>query len=449
MVTNMFPPHHYGGYELSCADAVRRWTSAGHRVSVLTSSIAVPGAGEETHPGVRRELTLYWDDHELVSPPPVKRLAIEVHNRRALSRALHDTAPEVVSVWNMGALSLGLLARIRETRLPVVFVIGDDWPNYAPDLDGWSRMFRGPRRERAGAAFTFLTGLPTVASDPSAMGACLFNSRAMFDVVARAGRWSMPVRGIVYTGVETADFPVAPDGAPIRTRPWGWRLLYVGRLDRRKGVDTAVRAMPFLPGAHLRVVGQGDHAYLAELRRLADRLAVAERVAFTSARRADLPAEYAAADVVVFPSVYPEPFGIVPLEAMACDTPVAATGTGGSGEYLVDGWNCLRFDAGDEAALARAVRRLSDDETRHRLVRSGRRTARQLTTEAWMVALTAWHESALGRFRDGGPPDRQLDLGPGGSEEEGPGPHPAQHLPGQGGGVTGGLEDADPDGARG
>ena len=59
------------------------------------------------------------------------------------------------------------------------------------------------------------------------------------------------------------------------------------------------------------------------------------------AAREELPAAYRAADVFVFPSTWSEPFGLVPIEAMACGVPVVGSGTGGSGEFLIDGATAL------------------------------------------------------------------------------------------------------------
>jgi glycosyltransferase involved in cell wall biosynthesis len=85
-----------------------------------------------------------------------------------------------------------------------------------------------------------------------------------------------------------------------------------------------------------------------------------------------LAALYRDADAVLFPVRWQEPFGLVPLEAMACGTPVVATGTGGSAEYLVDEGNALMVAPDDPAALARAVRRMaSDPALRARLRRHG------------------------------------------------------------------------------
>jgi glycosyltransferase involved in cell wall biosynthesis len=213
----------------------------------------------------------------------------------------------------------------------------------------------------------------------------------------------------VYSGIEATDFPIAADDAPVPDRSWRGQLLYVGRLDERKGVDTVVRALAELPGARLRIVGRGDNAYLVRLRELAARLQLADRVIFTAVDRSRLRSVYRQADVLVFPSVYDEPFGLVPLEAMACDTPVVATGRGGSGEYLMDGRNCLLFRAGDHARLAAAISRVAaHPELRAKLTIGGRRTARALTTDALAETLLAWHDAALAGFTHGQPADREL-----------------------------------------
>jgi glycogen(starch) synthase len=414
VITNMYPPHYYGGYELSCADAVRGFRRRGHRVSVLTSTIRVDGAAEDTDDEVCRELEIYWREHAILSPSVLERLRMERRNQGALRRAIASARPDVVSVWNMGAVSLGLLTTLRRVGGPVVFVLCDDWPAYAPGLDAWSRLFQGRRRAWAGRALTALTGLPSVTSDWSDLGPCLFISRAMMAAVESSGVWAMPRRAVVYNGINPGYFPIAPETAPVESRPWRQRMLYVGRIDERKGIDTILRALPSLPGARLRVDGRGDQRYQAELRSLAADLGVADRVSWVVQERQALRREYAAADVLVFPSVYDEPFGLVPLEAMACDTPVVATGAGGSGEYLVDGWNSLLYPRGDPAGLAAAVRRLAEDPLlRERLVRHGRRTARALTTEEWMDSLTAWHEYAAGGFGGAPPSDRVLELGSG------------------------------------
>jgi glycosyltransferase involved in cell wall biosynthesis len=397
VVTNMYPPHHYGGYELSCQDTVRRFTAAGHQVAILTSDIRVPGVAE-TDAGpesVSRDLRMYWDDHKLLSPPLARRLSIERSNQRALSQAISRARPDVVSIWNMGALSLGLLTTILRNELRVVYVIGDDWPVYAQLLDAWSRLYRRPAGRLLAPVVHLLTRVPTAIADFTRFGPCLFNSQTMQEVVREKSGLSLPRSEVVQPGLDTVDFPLVPVGGPVAPRPWRGRLLYVGRIDERKGTDTAVRALSLLPESRLRIVGRGDEAFGARLRAIASECGVSDRIEFATIPRSQLAAEYRAADALLFTSVYREPFGIVPLEAMACDTPVIATGTGGSGEYLVDGSNSLLYRPQDHSGLAAMVRRLADDrELRLRLVKGGRDTARRLTADAYAESLLSWHLSA-------------------------------------------------------
>jgi glycosyltransferase involved in cell wall biosynthesis len=103
-----------------------------------------------------------------------------------------------------------------------------------------------------------------------------------------------------------------------------------------------------------------------------DDLGVADRVEFARVARDQLAATYAEADALLFPVLWEEPWGLVPLEAMSTGTPVVATGTGGSGEYLRDGENCLIFQPRDDPrALAAAIERLAADEGLRKRLRAG------------------------------------------------------------------------------
>jgi glycosyltransferase involved in cell wall biosynthesis len=192
-------------------------------------------------------------------------------------------------------------------------------------------------------------------------------------------------------------------------------------------VQTAVQSLAHCPAeATLTVVGRGDRAHLAELQADAARLGVADRVRFTSVPRQQIGQHYRAADAVVFPSAWEEPFGLVPLEAMASGTPVVATATGGAAEFLVDETNCLVVPLGQAATLAAALERLAaDPDLRRRLVAGGRRTAAELDVDRLADHLWSWHRWAAGGGL--GPPPAERDLGA-------LGPPPAEE--GLGSGVT-------------
>jgi glycosyltransferase involved in cell wall biosynthesis len=216
--------------------------------------------------------------------------------------------------------------------------------------------------------------------------------------------WQPAHETVTYSGIDTEDFPVAPPVA----RPWRGRLVCAGRIEPRKGFRTVIEALPRLPAdLTLTAVGPDQAGHTDDLRALARELGVAGRVTFTCVPRDRMREVYADADAVVFPSAWQEPFGLVPVEAMACGVPVVAAPTGGAREFLADGLNCLAVPPGDPSAIVAAVERLAAEPTlRAALTAAGARTAADLTVDRLTDVLEQWHVAASLRYRDGEPPPR-------------------------------------------
>jgi glycosyltransferase involved in cell wall biosynthesis len=173
---------------------------------------------------------------------------------------------------------------------------------------------------------------------------------------------------IVPCGVDTSAFTPHGPVAPRNDRP---RLLILGRLVERKGQDDAVRALRAVPDAELVIVGgpppDGIDAdpEVRRLRAIAAEEGVADRLVFAGAvPRADVPAWVRSADVVLAVPWY-EPFGITPLEAMACGRPVVATAVGGLVDTVVGGVTGDLVPPRDPARLGEVLAALlADDERR-------------------------------------------------------------------------------------
>ncbi|MEU7844430.1 glycosyltransferase [Micromonospora sp. NPDC049114] len=173
---------------------------------------------------------------------------------------------------------------------------------------------------------------------------------------------------VVPSGVNLASFsPLGPvaDRAPGRAR-----ILTVGRLVERKGFQTVVRAMALVPDAECVVVGGPPEGlletdpYARRLRALAESCGVADRVHLVGAvPREEMGRWYRSADLLVAAPWY-EPFGLTPLEAMACGVPVVGTAVGGIRDTVVDGTTGDLVPARDPNALAAAIQRLLDDRIR-------------------------------------------------------------------------------------
>jgi glycogen(starch) synthase len=387
---NMYPPHHLGGYELVWQSAVRSLRAQGHQVRVLTTDATLPSPSEPEDDDVHRELRWWWRDHAFPRFSPAARVAVERHNARVLARHLEELRPDVVAWWSMGGMSLSLIERVRRAGPPAVAFVHDDWLVYGPHTDAWlrplaARAWLRPLAER-------VLGLPA-SVDLDHAARYVFVSESTRLRAIEGGRnpadWS-----VAHSGIDPAFLDPRPE------RDWGWRLLYVGRVDLRKGIGTALDALAQLPAeATLTIVGAGDPEAEAALRAQAERLGVTERVVRPGfVGRAQLPNVYEEADVVVFPVVWDEPWGLVPLEAMALGRPVVATGRGGSGEYLRDGENALLFPAGDAAGLTSAVERLADDAAlRGRLRAGGLATAPRHTEDVFNDAVKREIEQAASR----------------------------------------------------
>ncbi|WP_175430540.1 glycosyltransferase [Streptomyces hawaiiensis] len=192
--------------------------------------------------------------------------------------------------------------------------------------------------------------------------------------------------GIVPCGVDTDRF--TPKGPAAPRGPYRHRLLQLGRLVPRKGAAVAIAALARLPETELVVIGGppadrlDDDPEVRRLRGIARDAGVADRVRFVGAVPSEkVPALLRSADVVVCPADY-EPFGIVPLEAMACGVPVVASAVGGQLDTVADPGTGRLVPPRDPEALARAVAGLlADPAARAACGAAGRR--RVLSRYGW------------------------------------------------------------------
>jgi D-inositol-3-phosphate glycosyltransferase len=201
---------------------------------------------------------------------------------------------------------------------------------------------------------------------------------------------------VVPCGVDLDVFK--PNGPALARKPGLRRLMTIGRLVERKGVGNVIEALADVPDTELIVAGGPDRSALdgdadiQRLRAVAREAGVEGRVTFTGRfDRAQVPALMRSADAVVCVPWY-EPFGIVPVEAMACGVPVVATAVGGMIDTVVDGVTGIHVPPRDPETLATALRGLLDRPShRKRLGRAGAVRARQ--RYGWDGVAAATHEA--------------------------------------------------------
>ncbi|MEV4759309.1 glycosyltransferase [Micromonospora sp. NPDC049559] len=190
------------------------------------------------------------------------------------------------------------------------------------------------------------------------------------DEVDELARMGVPRQHVVIvpSGVDERLF--RPEGPVVVRAPGRPRILSVGRLVERKGYQDVIRALRAVPDAECVIAGGPPASALpadpfaARLRRLADSCGVGDRVHLVGAvPRDEIAAWYRSADVLVTAPWY-EPFGLTPLEAMACGVPVVASAVGGLIDTVVDGLTGDLVPPRDPDALGVALRRLLDDPVR-------------------------------------------------------------------------------------
>jgi glycosyltransferase involved in cell wall biosynthesis len=179
----------------------------------------------------------------------------------------------------------------------------------------------------------------------------------------------------------------------------------LGRISTWKGQDVLIRALPAVDGAVALLAGEpwpGEERRLDELRALATRLGVADRVRFAGFRP-DVDNVLGAADVVAVPSTQPDPLPNSALEAAAAGCCVVAAAHGGLPEIVRDGVTGRLVAPGDPAALAAALTELRDDAAdRARLGAAAAVDVRERFAPARLLDRTqALYDEVLARRRPG------------------------------------------------
>jgi glycosyltransferase involved in cell wall biosynthesis len=362
VVSNHYPPHYIGGYELGCRDVVNGLQARGHEVKVLTSTYNVDGPEDDGE-------VYRW----LVSLPPwepvssggfFRLLRREIINRRSLTRLCRTFSPDLIYVWNPAGISLSFVFSSQPTNVPVCYFVSDHWlSEWESDFGYGMWSYRHPRRARR---VVWKTLLPLLDASkvlrrprPPDFRRVHFASRFLKDAALAKGK-PVACAKVIHWGVNV-------ELAPYQTESQNpLRLLYVGQVAPHKGVHTVIEALRRLVREHgyeaatLTIAGGSVNPdYEQQVRRLVSSSGLERSVRFTGQLpREQLLSLYRHHAILVFPSVWNEPFSITVLEAMSSGLAVVGTPTGGSLEILRDGENALVFPKEDSRQCAAQILRL-------------------------------------------------------------------------------------------
>jgi glycosyltransferase involved in cell wall biosynthesis len=328
------------GQALRVASLAGTLADLGHQVTVYARKDSPARPRSESAGGVRFEYLSAGPAAPLTQDqllPQLGKFSDE------LARRWRDSPPDVVHAhfWTSG---LAALAATRGTRIPVV-----------QTFHSLAGMPRNPLA--AGDAAVRVKMERLVAKTVRAV---LAGSSSEVSELASLGVPRAAI-SVVPFGVDTDKFDPEGPAARRTKRP---RLLAAAPASAGHGLDTVIRALAALPGAELLVAGGppraeiGADPVLRELARLAERTGVSDRVMFTGkVAAARVPALLRSADLFV-QVAGTDSAGILPVEAMACGTPVVAAADSADQDAVVDGATGALVRPGDATALARRIRQL-------------------------------------------------------------------------------------------
>lgn len=383
-ISNLYPPHCLGGYEIRCQQVCKGLTARGHAIAVIASTQNCSAPTVEDQDGIAVHRTL-----ELLAPfgQPVEggrlspRLRHIARKNHALTRQIiAETKPDLVFAWNQLRLTGGPVRAAREAGCPLAFSLGDE------NIMNWiPRPFSADPRQ-ALAALLERTFYRRIMIPPGSFESvqCI-SEKVKHNLLAKG----LPIEAarVIYRGIPLDMFPVKsePGGvsAPIR-------MLYVGRLEDYKGVHTVFEALAQMDRGEqaayrFTLAGDGGVEYRERLGRMAADLAT-QTVFLGQVEHGRLPEIYRENDLLLFPSIWDEPFGVTHLEAMASGTVVISTRGGGQDEFLEHGENAMVFEKEDAAGLAECLRwAAAQPEGMRRLARKAReRVERDFTYDRYI-----------------------------------------------------------------
>lgn len=372
ILSTLYPPHYLGGYELICAEVTNELMRQGYECRVLCTDYAQPKPVVEGHVHrVFHHCHLAQAGIEDSKGNRIQKDHWSLENRGILRGQLDEFSPDVVFCWDLREIDFfvlqalddyPVLAYLADYVLPQSRYLGDrryllSRPALKPISPWWNDddLSAAAEYDRLEKKYGNVTMPPLGFSHHVCISEHLVNyvenmgyPRNACSVIAPM----LPAEWFNETGVLSG----------INTKERVRRILYAGRLEHFKGVHVLIKAFGSVcsenEGLQLRIVGTGPKEYLEELILQAEGLPVqfCGRVSPQAVRE-----EMEAADVVVVPSLYEEPFGRVALEAMATGNVVIASRVGGLGKIFEDSDEGILVEAGNVEGLSEAITRLIDE----------------------------------------------------------------------------------------
>ena len=355
VITNLYPPYYIGGYEISCFDSVE-FLKKNHDVAVITGNFGVENEQEKEFNYSEPWRILKYIDY--ISGNAVDKHNVEVHNYKKTIEVINSFKPDFVFIWNCQKISIAPVIAVQKTGLPVLYSIGDFWPDVY--------------EQKSVSAFikrTVKSILPGAIGGKLKLNYTLTPSEWVGKEVIR--KYHSKRNYVVPRSVVLPDIVERKSGNTIR-------YVSCGRIEPLKGYELAIDAFKHLEKEDFiyEIYGDGDSAYMDKLTRFIHEKNLQKKIKLMG-KTDDVSEVYKNCDVLVFSSLATETFGRVVIEAMSYGMAVIVPNRYGASEIVSNMDNGIVFDYGSADSLAEAVLVLMQDaELRIRLGKAGRETVK-------------------------------------------------------------------------
>ena len=335
VINNLYPPQELGGYGRVICDFANILKKRGHAIYVLTSDSPYLGEIEQNEADVDRNLILFGGWHNGVCKSIDNKeqiIRIINKNHQKLQHVIRNISPDLCLLGNIDFLSHRIIQPLLENKIPVIHHIGNHNPGYS--------VQEAPQND-----FYHLAA------------ASKWVKEKIIQQGYRLGKIS-----VVYPGALVNEFKMSVSPAVDKLR-----IAYASIVLPYKGPHILINALKKLHDAGIdfscSLAGTTtDESFANKLKNFVIAAGMEEKVHFTGfLQREELKNFFARHNVLVFPSIINEAFGISQVEAMAAGLMVVTSATGGACEIIEHGISGVIFKSEDDASLAQELLQLTQD----------------------------------------------------------------------------------------
>ncbi|MBI9031958.1 glycosyltransferase family 4 protein [bacterium] len=340
IISNYYPPHFKGGYELSCYEVTTYLYEQGEDVLVLCGDYLKNEPDNRSNYRVVRKLK-YID---YLSDDYWNKSKVEKDNYEMTTRILDEFEPDFVYFWNQQYLSLAPYWAVKRRKIAHVFDIGDVWP-----LKYYREGFKAKVK-------SFIKRLLPNFRD----------AKMEVNPVIILSEWMRPLFVEKFGSKEIYNIPRGvklKEDLQINSKADDIKLMFAGRIEPLKGLELIINVLSGLQAYKwtLDVYGDGDEDYLERIKLLITEKSLGQRV-ILKGKLYPLDEAYQTHDVFLFPTLAKEGFGRVAIEAMSYGLPVLTVNKYGPNDIVEDGYNGYKASPSDLSAWANNLKQILSDK---------------------------------------------------------------------------------------